>query len=419
MAAGSAHGEVLVEQAFLALSGFLGRATQIHFWLVFVVGVTFALESCNLTGNDVSSSLNSAPVSKVQSEPLAGAPAAGELVGGGPVRVGVILPLTQNGAASVIGQSLRNAAQLAVDESGSNAIALVINDDHSTPEGAAQAAQNEVDSGAEIIVGPLFASSVREVGRVAKAANIPVIAFSTDESVASRGVYLLSFLIESYVDGIVDFAMGRGLKSYAVLAPQNDYANIATAEFQTVAAKLNAQVVTIARYTPGQPESGVQEIAGVANQIDGLFIPEQADGAVAVGAALAARGIKAQVLGTGVWNDARVLQLPAFQGAWFAAPENAGFAAFAQRYRAKFNSDPTRLATLAYDAVSLVVALSKTQGAQRFSESALANPSGYNGADGVFRFRSDGRNERGLAVLQIEHGSTSVLRPAPHSFAGG
>ena len=89
------------------------------------------------------------------------------------------------------------------------------------------------------------------------------------------------------------------------------------------------------------------------------------------------------------------------QGAWFSAPDNAGFNAFAQRYRAKFNSDPTRLATLAYDAVTLVAALARNPGPDRFSETVLTNVSGFNGADGVFRFRADGPNERGLAVMQI------------------
>ena len=107
------------------------------------------------------------------------------------------------------------------------------------------------------------------------------------------------------------------------------------------------------------------------------------------------------------------------QGAWFAAPENAGFNAFAQRYKAKFNSEPTRLATLAYDAVSLVAALARTQGQQRFSESVLTNPSGFNGADGVFRFRPEGPNDRGLAVMQINGGAATPISPAPHSFAGG
>jgi len=125
-----------------------------------------------------------------------------------------------------------------------------------------------------------------------------------------------------------------------------------------------------------------------------------------------------QILGTGLWNDARVLKLPALQGAWFSAPENGGFNAFAQRYRAKFGSDPTRLATLTYDAVSLAAALARSQGAQRYSESVLTNPSGFNGADGIFRFSADGQVERGLSVLQVSNGSTSVVSPAPRSFGG-
>ena len=221
------------------------------------------------------------------------------------------------------------------------------------------------------------------------------------------------------MDRITDYAATHGKKSFAVLAPESDYGNVAVAEFQTVAARLNARVVTIARYPPGQPAAGMQEIAGVANQIDALFIPEQAEGMPAVSAALASSGVKAQILGTGVWNDARVMKLPALQGAWFSAPENAGFAAFAQRYKAKFNISSTRLATLSYDAVSLVAALSRTQGPQRYSEAVLTNASGFNGADGVFRFHVDGPNDRGLAVMEINNGDSTVISPAPHSFAGG
>jgi branched-chain amino acid transport system substrate-binding protein len=393
--------------------------------LIVAAGLALSLAACNSTSipfaNDPAPA--PAPVPHVQSQPLGGpvggGATVGETVGTGPVRVGAILPLTQNGAPSVIGQSLRNAAELAVDESGSSDVTLMIVDDHSTPEGAALAAQQVLGAGAEIIVGPLFAADVAQVSRAAKSANRPVIAFSTDTTVASRGVYLLSFLIESYVDRITDYAATHGKKTFAVLAPDSDYGNVAVAEFQTVAARLNAHVVTVARYPAGQPAAGMQEIAGVASQIDALFIPEQAEGMSAVAAALASSGVKTQLLGTGVWNDPRVLKLPALQGAWFSAPENAGFASFAQRYKAKFNIAPTRLATLSYDAVSLVAALSRTQGPQRFSEAVLTNASGFNGADGVFRFHLEGPNDRGLAVLQISNGDSTVLSPAPRSFAGG
>ena len=70
-----------------------------------------------------------------------------------------------------------------------------------------------------------------------------------------------------------------------------------------------------------------------------------------------------------------------------------------------------RTATLAYDAVALVAALVKTQGAQRFSEQVLTNASGFGGIDGVFRFRPDGTNERGLAVLRVSPSGGQVCQP--------
>jgi hypothetical protein len=384
----------------------------------FAASFAFALAGCSSTGLETSASdVGAAPVPQVQTQPLS-APTIGEVLGAGPVRVGMVLPLTQNGGPSVVGAAMRNAAQLAIEESGSADISLMVVDDHGTPEGAAQAAQAEVGAGAELILGPVLAAEVREVGRVAKSAGRPVIAFSTDESAASPGVYLLSFLIESYVDRIVEYAAQRGKKSIAVLAPQSDYANVAVGELEQQAAKFNIRVVTVARYSPGQPEGAMPEIVGVAKQIEALFIPEQAEGMPAVANALTGSGVKTQILGTGMWNDPRVLRLPALQGAWFAAPDNAGFNAFAQRYKAKFNLDPQRLASLADDAVSLSAALARTQGAQRYSQSVLTNPSGFNGVDGVFRFRADGANERGLAVMQVSAGSASVISPAPPKFPG-
>jgi len=407
--------------AFACTSSFRRRVAK-PASLAFIGCAALALAGCGPTGEPnfgPSGNTMAAPTTPVQVQPLNGSATVGETLGAGPVRVGVILPLTQGSGPSPVGVSLRNAAQLAVEESGASDVTLMVLDDHSTPDGAAQATQAAIGAGAEVIVGPLFSQGVREAGRVAKAAGRPVIAFSTDASVASHGVYLLSFLIEGYVDRIMEYANSKGKKSFAVMAPQSDYGNIAVAEFQQAAARLGVRVVTIVRYAPGQAAGAAKEIAGVANQIDALFIPDQADGMEGVNTALIASGVKTQILGTGIWNDARVLKLPALQGAWFAAPESAGFSAFAERYRAKFNSDPTRLATLSYDAVSLVAALARTQGAQRYTEKVLSNPSGFNGADGVFRFRPDGPNERGLAVLQINNGAASTLSPAPRSFAGG
>jgi len=380
-------------------------------------GLAVALAGCNQLGfgRNPEPPL-AAPVSSVHTQPLAGT------IGSGPVHIALILPMTQGSGPSAVGNSLRNAAELAIADSATTELTIVVKDDHSSAEGARNAAQEAVNEGTELILGPLFAADVREVGQVARMANRPVIAFSTDTSVAARNVYLLSFLIETYVDRIVDFASQRGKKSFAALVPESDYGNVALAEFQAATARAGSRVLTIERYAPGGAAAAVQRIAALGDQIDALFIPEQAEGMVAVSQALAANGIngqRVQLLGIGVWNDARILKLPALQGAWFAAPENTGFNSFAQRYKARFGTEPTRIATLSYDAVSLAAALARAQGPAGFSEAVLTNASGFNGADGVFRFRPDGLNERGLSVLQIGNGGAMTISPAPKSFGGG
>ena len=387
-----------------------------------VLASTALLCACNPKGGPSGSDLklgapSSGAAQSQQLPPPAGEPS--ELIGQGPIKIALIVPLTQASGPSSVGASLRNAAQLAYMESGQNDVSIVVKDDHSSPAGAAAAAQAAVNEGAELILGPVFAAGVKEAGRVAKGAGKPVIAFSTNSSAASRGVYLLSFLVEGNVERTIDFAAQRGKKSAAALVPDNEYGALALAQFQQSAANHGVRVVLIEKYKPGQPADAVKRIAAVSDQIDTLFIPDSPEAMGAVARELTAANVdskRVQILGPSLWNDPRALKLPALQGAWFAAPENTGFNAFAGRYRAKFGSEPSRIATLVYDAVTLAIALSRQQGSQRYAESSLTNSAGFNGADGVFRFRAEGLNDRALSVLEIDGGQAKVISPAPRTL---
>ena len=143
------------------------------------------------------------PFSSQQPAPgPAGPPQQPLAVGNGQVKVGLILPLSASGNAGVAAQSMRNAAEMALAEFQNPNIQLLIKDDAGTPQGAQQGTQQALDEGAEIILGPLFALSVPATAQLARARGVSVIAFSTDSSVAGRGVYLLSFLPESDVNRI-------------------------------------------------------------------------------------------------------------------------------------------------------------------------------------------------------------------------
>jgi len=346
-------------------------------------------------------------------------------LGTGKIRVGLILPLSAAGNAGLAAQSMKNAAEMALAEFKNPDIQLLLKDSSGTAQGARAAAEQAVGEGAELILGPLFAHSVAAAGQVARGRGIPVIAFSTDTSVAARGVYLLSFLPESDVDRIVQYAAAHGKRSIAALVPGNAYGTVVEAAFKQAAARYRVRVVAVERYPSDRSniQSAVQGIAQAARQADALFIPDSGEAVVAVVAALTASGVdikRLQLLGTGVWDaDQRIFGTPALQGAWFAAPDSAGYRGFAARYRQRFGQDPIRTASLTYDAVALVAALVKTQGAQRFSEAVLTNNSGFSGLDGVFRFRRDGTNQRGLAVLKVTSGGAQVIGPAPRTFAPG
>lgn len=349
---------------------------------------------------------------------------ANAAVGEGQVRVALILPFSGQGNASVAGQSMKNAAEMALAEFKSPNIQLLVKDDGGTVQGAQAAAQQAISEGAEIIIGPIFAQSVSGVAQIARASNIPVIAFSTDVSVAARGVYLLSFLPETDVRRIVDFSVSRGKRSFAALLPDNAYGTVVEGAFQQEVSRRGGRVLVLEKYTPdgNRINEAVRRVSQAANQVDTIFIPESPDAVPQVVNALVANGVdlrRVQLLGSGLWEDSRISSTGAIEGAWYAAPGATGFSNFSSRYRARFGQDPVRTATLAYDAVALVAALVKTQGPQRFSETALTNPSGFAGIDGVFRFRPDGTNERGLAVLRVTPSGGQVLSPAPQSFQPG
>lgn len=382
-----------------------------------VLAAAAVLAACTSTNLGNLGTTDAPPPQPAEAQP-------GAAIGTGQIRVALILPLSAPGNAGVAALSMKNAAEMALAEFKNPNIQLLVKDDAGNPQNAQAAAQQAIGEGAEIIIGPLFAQAVSAVGVVARQRNIPVIAFSTDASVASRGVYLLSFLPETDVRRIVEYQISRGKRSFGALLPDNAYGGVVQAAFQQDVASRGGRVLVLEKY-PGDPNriaEPAQRVAQVANQIDSVFVPDGADAVPQVVRALAAAKVnfkRVQLLGTGLWDDPRIFSDKDLQGGLYAAPAPDGFRSFATRYRARYNQDPVRTATLAYDAVALVAALVKTQGEQRFSEQTLTNASGFAGIDGVFRFRPEGTNDRGLAVMRVTPNGGQIVSPAPKTFRPG
>ena len=216
-----------------------------------------------------------------QQQPLA--------VGNGQVKVGLILPLSAAGNAGVAAQSMKNAAEMALAEFQNPNIQLLIKDDGGSPQGAQQGTQQALDEGAEIILGPLFASSVPATAQLARARGVSVIAFSTNSSVAGRGVYLLSFLPESDVNRIIDYSAGIGKRSFAALLPDNAYGNVVEAAFKQAVGRKGGRVVAFEKYGADR-SAAARTVAQALGSADALFIADDGDSVVATADALTAAG---------------------------------------------------------------------------------------------------------------------------------
>ena len=337
-----------------------------------------------------------------------------------PARVALLLPLSSPSAQTrALAEALEKAAELAVFDSKSADILLMPRDDGGTPEKAAAAAAKAIGEGAEIIIGPLFAPNVTAIAPVARAGKVPVIALSSDRSVGGNGVYLLSFQLETEVNRIVSYAVTAGHSSFAGLVPKNAYGDKVAQSLRDTVARVGGRIAGIESFEEKPELLGPPARAAAQSGADAVLIGEGGAMLEAIAPALALAGAKergVKLLGTGLWDDLAVTHEPLLANGWFAAPAPESFRAFTDHYRTVYDAAPPRIATLAYDAISLVALLAHGQPYARFTEAALTDPNGFSGVDGIFRFRTDGSAQRGLAILEVTPDGFSVVDPAPKVF---
>lgn len=337
------------------------------------------------------------------------------------VKVAILLPLS--GPQANVGQAMLQSAQLALFDMGYNNFQLIPGDTGGTTSGASKAATIAINDGAQIILGPLFANSVRAVKSVAKPRGINVIAFSTDWTLADSSTYLMGFMPFTQVDRITTYATQQGYKNFAVIAPNDEYGNLVTTQFNKAVSKNSATVSKTLRFNPGDPNV-INEIATLkGGDFRAVFMPVGGAQTEMVSSALSYNKMmpnSIKRIGTGLWDDPRIADQANMQGAWFAAPSPRARVAFENKYVSVYGAKPPRLATLAYDATALTATLAKNgfekNGQPDFNSMALTNKNGFAGTDGIFRFNTGGLIERALSVLEIRNGQIIEIDPARAGF---
>jgi len=346
----------------------------------------------------------------------------------GPVQVALLVPGgSSDQGRQVLATSLENAARLAVSDLQGVEIDLRVYETAGDPGRAAQVAQQAVDAGASIILGPVFGGEANAVGAVAGRSGLNVLSFSNNADIAGGNVFILGQSFDTTAQRLLEYAASEGRGQVMIVAERNTEGQIAEAAIRAAAARTGASIIASESYAFSQ--QGIVEalpsIASTARSSGAqtLFFTANTAGALPTLAQLLPDNRVShpqfQFMGLTRWDiPPATLQLRGLQEGWFALPDPALTERFESRYTASYGSSPHPIAGLAYDGIAAIGALLATGQADPLSRAALTQGSGFVGVSGVFRFRPDGSIQRGLAVATIRDNAVVILDSAPRSFAG-
>src|SRR5689334_13618101 len=166
-----------------------------------------------------------------------------------PVRVGILLPFASTTpSVKALANAMMKSAELSLYDSGNKDIILMTADEGTTAESSQAAVTRLLDQGAEIIVGPRFSQSVKAVSHEARDRGVPVLAFSTDRSVAGDGIYLLGFLPEGETNRVVSYAIAHGHHKIAALVPSTAYGDVTLGTLRDTVKAGNAEMGEVVRF---------------------------------------------------------------------------------------------------------------------------------------------------------------------------
>ena len=342
-----------------------------------------------------------------------------------PVPVALLVPQSSDGTAQ-IAADLENAARLAAAQLDDLEIDLRVYDTAGDATVAASVAQQAVDDGAKIIIGPLYAEAANAAGTAVADDGVNVLSFSNNTTIAGGNVFVLGKTFDNTARRIVSFAAEQGKERAMVIHSDRIDGQMGLNAFQGAAAGTNLRIVSAQSFELTQ-ESVVNTVpliraSAEIEDVDTLFLTSSSAGALPLLAQLLPEAgldpANVQYVGLTRWDiPPQTLELNGLQGGWFAVPDLTRTENFSTQFQEQFGNRPHQLASLAFDGIAAIGALAQAGFDDILTREALTQPSGFQGVDGIFRLKDDGTNERGLAIATVQDKQVLIIDPAPRSFA--
>lgn len=169
-----------------------------------------------------------------------------------PIRIGMSVSLT--GTYSALGQNVHRGAQLCIKKTNEQGgllgrkLELIVEDDGSKPDKAISVYEKLLGSkSVDLVLSPYSSSITNAVGDVAEKYKYPMIGCcASTASVYQKGrKYLVQFSSPAtgYLEGLIDIAAARGMKTVAVIHEKSTFPNAAALGAVEAAKKKGLKVV--------------------------------------------------------------------------------------------------------------------------------------------------------------------------------
>ena len=353
----------------------------------------------------------------------------------GVVRVGLLVPLS--GEYAALGNEIRRSVEMALFTINNPKIELLFLDTKAG-ENAGSAAMTGITSGVDIFIGPLFTDAVIEARAVmddfdSEHSFPPMLLLSNNVDVAATDHWLMGYLPEQQLDGLLGHAISEGKRKFALIAQDTvfgqrllSHANQRLAEFglkpeafqilsdEDLADENNLKAVirNFTRYVP--PLEG--EMIG-ESPFDAVVFAGDPAFALRTAPVLAYYDVgpdRALYLGNALWNQTQLLVEPSLQGGLFARRPSDLDSRFDSSWDEIWSDPAGQLARVGFDAMALVAMLAKS-GEKDWVKQLISN-NGFQGFSGAFRLLPNGRNIRSFELRQIENGHAKVIKSAPNKI---
>jgi branched-chain amino acid transport system substrate-binding protein len=342
-----------------------------------------------------------------------------------PIKIGFFGDLS--GPTFNFGQSAKNGMLMAADQinqaGGINGrpIDVVIDDDHGSPEQAAELTGKLINQDHVVsIIAAGTSGNSRAAAPKAQAAHIPMISpSSTDPAVTQVGEYIFR---ACFVDAFQGEVMARfaaqtlGAKKAAILFDFNSpYGRGLTEFFELSFAKLGGQIVAKPSYMQGDTDFKGQLSTIQVNEPDVIYIPGYYNDVAVIAKQARAAGLKQPLLGADGWDAPELwplagdaLNISYITTHYSADDPSPAIQTFVHEYKQRYgNLVPDAHAALAYDATRVLANAIERAGSTEPAKirDALAATKDFPGVTGVIGMDSERNAVKPAVVLKLQDGS--------------